>query len=95
MKLHVARRLMESDRPVVTEMLWRPRHISYLFAKYDGPNKGFEVWYVGDLSGVYDPCYSHVARHGTWCVWVGVALRSELTPLGLRREIMSTDIAEQ
>jgi VPDSG-CTERM motif len=25
---------------------------SYLFAKYDGPNYGSEVWYVGDLSGV-------------------------------------------
>jgi hypothetical protein len=24
----------------------------YLFAKYDGPNFGAEVWYVGDLSGV-------------------------------------------
>ena len=24
----------------------------YLFAKYDGPNFGSEVWYVGDLSGV-------------------------------------------
>lgn len=23
----------------------------YLFAKYDGPNWGSEVWYVGDLSG--------------------------------------------
>jgi hypothetical protein len=25
---------------------------SYLFAKYDGPNYGSVVWYVGDLSGV-------------------------------------------
>jgi hypothetical protein len=25
---------------------------SYLFAKYDGPNYGSEVWYVGDLSGI-------------------------------------------
>ncbi|PYJ22645.1 MAG: hypothetical protein DME99_04870 [Verrucomicrobia bacterium] len=25
---------------------------SYLFAKYDGPNAGSEVWYVGGLSGV-------------------------------------------
>jgi len=25
---------------------------SYLFAKYDGPNAGSEVWYVGSLSGV-------------------------------------------
>ena len=24
----------------------------YLFAKYDGPNYGSEVWYVGNLSGV-------------------------------------------
>ena len=24
----------------------------YLFAKYDGPNYGSEVWYVGDLSGI-------------------------------------------
>jgi hypothetical protein len=25
---------------------------SYLFAKYDGPNAGAEVWFVGNLSGV-------------------------------------------
>jgi hypothetical protein len=25
---------------------------SYLFAKYDGPNFGAEVWYVGKLSGI-------------------------------------------
>jgi hypothetical protein len=25
---------------------------SYLLAKYDGPNYGSEVWYVGDLSGI-------------------------------------------
>jgi hypothetical protein len=25
---------------------------SYLFAKYDGPNGGSEVWYVGGLSGI-------------------------------------------
>ena len=25
---------------------------TYLFAKYDGPNAGSEVWYVGNLSGV-------------------------------------------
>lgn len=25
---------------------------SYLFAKYDGPNFGSEVWYVGNLSGI-------------------------------------------
>ena len=25
---------------------------TYLFAKYDGPNYGSEVWYVGDLSGI-------------------------------------------
>jgi hypothetical protein len=25
---------------------------SYLFAKYDGPNYGSEVWFVGDLSGI-------------------------------------------
>jgi VPDSG-CTERM motif len=24
---------------------------TYLFAKYDGPNFGSEVWYIGDLSG--------------------------------------------
>jgi len=27
---------------------------SYLFAKYDGPNYGSEVWYIGDLSGIID-----------------------------------------
>ena len=26
----------------------------YLFAKYDGPNYGSEVWYVGDLSGIIE-----------------------------------------
>jgi len=25
---------------------------SYLFAKYDGPNAGSEVWYVGGISGI-------------------------------------------
>jgi VPDSG-CTERM motif len=25
---------------------------TYLFAKYDGPNAGAEVWYVGNLSGI-------------------------------------------
>jgi len=25
---------------------------TYLLAKYDGPNYGSEVWYVGDLSGL-------------------------------------------
>ena len=25
---------------------------TYLFAKYDGPNYGAEVWYVGNLSGI-------------------------------------------
>jgi len=25
---------------------------SYLFAKYDGPNAGSEVWFVGNLSGI-------------------------------------------
>jgi len=27
---------------------------SYLFAKYDGPNAGSEVWYVGGLSGIIE-----------------------------------------
>ena len=27
---------------------------SYLFAKYDGPNYGSEVWFVGNLSGIID-----------------------------------------
>src|SRR4030095_14659328 len=27
---------------------------SYLFAKYDGPNAGSEVWYVGGLYGVIE-----------------------------------------
>jgi hypothetical protein len=26
----------------------------YLFAKYDGPNQGSVVWYVGDLNGLID-----------------------------------------
>ena len=27
-------------------------NFSYLFAKYDGPNYGSEVWFVGNLSGI-------------------------------------------
>src|SRR5215510_808415 len=27
------------------------RTFTYLYAKYDGPNAGSEVWYIGDLSG--------------------------------------------
>jgi hypothetical protein len=27
---------------------------TYLFAKYDGPNYGSEVWYVGDLNGTIE-----------------------------------------
>jgi VPDSG-CTERM motif len=32
--------------------LGTPGSFSYLFAKYDGPNAGSEVWYVGDLAGI-------------------------------------------
>lgn len=31
--------------------LGTPGQFSYLFAKYDGPNAGSEVWYVGSLAG--------------------------------------------
>ncbi len=36
----------------------------YLFAKYDGPNGGSEVWYVGDLSGVITiPAFGLAGQH--------------------------------
>jgi hypothetical protein len=36
----------------------------YLFAKYDGPNAGSEVWYVGNLSGVIDiPAFGLAGQH--------------------------------
>jgi hypothetical protein len=36
----------------------------YLFAKYDGPNYGSEVWYVGDLTGVITIPANSPGRHG-------------------------------
>jgi hypothetical protein len=36
----------------------------YLFAKYDGPNAGSEVWYVGNLSGVWKiPAFGLAGQH--------------------------------
>ena len=38
---------------------------TYLFAKYDGPNFGSEVWYVGDLSGVITiPAFGSGGQYG-------------------------------
>ena len=37
---------------------------SYLFAKYDGPNAGSEVWYVGNLSGIITiPAFGLAGQH--------------------------------
>ncbi len=37
---------------------------SYLFAKYDGPNAGSEVWYVGDLAGgIVIPGFGLAGQH--------------------------------
>jgi hypothetical protein len=38
--------------PVVSINLGAGGLYTYLLAKYDGPNYGTEVWYVGDLSGI-------------------------------------------
>jgi hypothetical protein len=45
----------------------------YLFAKYDGPSKGSEVWYVGDLSGVIT-IPAAWGRYGLsgWALFIGV-----------------------
>jgi hypothetical protein len=44
----------------------------YLFAKYDGPNYGSEVWYVGDLSGVIT-IPATASRYGlsSWTLFTG------------------------
>jgi len=37
---------------------------SYLFAKYDGPNAGSEVWYVGGLTGTISiPAFGLAGQH--------------------------------
>jgi VPDSG-CTERM motif len=37
---------------------------SYLFAKYDGPNAGSEVWYVGGMSGIITIPALGIPDHG-------------------------------
>ena len=37
---------------------------SYLFAKYDGPNAGSEVWYVGGMSGIITLPATGIPGHG-------------------------------
>ena len=37
---------------------------SYLFAKYDGPNAGSEVWYVGGMSGIITIPATGIPGHG-------------------------------
>ena len=38
---------------------------SYLYAKYDGPNFGAEVWYVGNLSGIITiPAFGQGEQYG-------------------------------
>ncbi|HEY3600823.1 MAG TPA: VPDSG-CTERM sorting domain-containing protein [Chthoniobacterales bacterium] len=54
----------------------------YLFAKYDGPNFGSEVWYVGDLSGVITiPANGLGDKYGLsgWTLFTGQA---QQTPEG-------------
>ena len=44
----------------------------YLLAKYDGPNWGTEVWYVGDLSGIISiPQYAERYGLSGWMLFVG------------------------
>ncbi len=44
---------------------------TYLFAKYDGPNDGSEVWFVSGLSGIiYNPCKR---RRRLWPLRVGLS----------------------
>ena len=48
---------------------------SYLFAKYDGPNAGSEVWYVGGMSGIITipalgiPGYGHQYGLSGWTLF--------------------------
>jgi hypothetical protein len=50
---------------------------TYLFGKYDGPNGGAEVWYVGDLSGIItiptDGLYQNGYQFGLsgWTLFTG------------------------
>jgi VPDSG-CTERM motif len=48
---------------------------TYLFAKYDGPNYGSEVWYVGDLSGIITIPANSPGAHGYglsgWTLFTG------------------------
>src|SRR5436190_18241049 len=48
---------------------------SYLFAKYDGPNAGSEVWFVGNLSGVITiPAFGLAGQHyglSGWTLFIG------------------------
>ena len=48
---------------------------TYLFAKYDGPNYGSEVWYVGDLSGIITIPTNSPGSHGYglsgWTLFTG------------------------
>jgi VPDSG-CTERM motif len=49
----------------------------YLFAKYDGPNAGSEVWYIGGLSGVITipgfglPENNNKYGLSGWSIWKG------------------------
>jgi hypothetical protein len=47
----------------------------YLFAKYDGPNAGSEVWYVGNLSGIITiPAFGLAGQHyglSGWTLFTG------------------------
>jgi hypothetical protein len=46
---------------------------SYLYAKYDGPNFGAEVWYVGNLSGIITiPATGGGYGLTSWKLFVGV-----------------------
>lgn len=44
----------------------------YLFAKYDGPNWGSEVWYVGDLDGIISiPAFADRYGLSGWTLFTG------------------------
>jgi hypothetical protein len=54
----------------------------YLFAKYDGPNAGSEVWYVGNLSGVITiPAFGLAGQNYALSGWT--LFRGEGSPPGV------------
>ena len=53
------------ENPPTTIDLGTGGLFSYLYAKYDGPNFGAEVWYVGNLSGIITiPAFGQGEQYG-------------------------------